>query len=225
MSMTISDPVRIEIEAESQNTSPVTSEPKSYLSRFFERGFKYFGAGAATNIISIKTMLPFMSSGMDWCPELPKPLYTYASYVCRVREYLPGLTGTYDTQAFKCPIVEELMFRVGLQEIILKKIPQAILTRLAPSHVGLVNTKIAKVARVTLATIAFSLAHAMPSEMGWPNCSTARLVNTFVFGLLIGGIQEITESPLAAMLFHSGFNLQSAYFTGMLGASLSCPSA
>lgn len=215
------------IEAESQRTPSIISEPKSYLSRFnfLERGFKYFGAGVAASVLSSKIMIPFMTSGMDWCPEFPKPFYSYVRNACLAREYLPGLTGAYNNCAFKAPIVEELMFRVGLQEILLKKTPKAILNQFAPSYVGIVDTKIAKVARVTLTAIAFSLAHAMPPESGWPNCSTARLVNTFVLGLLLGGVQEVTESPLMAMFLHSGLNIQPAFLLEQLGMTMQCPPA
>lgn len=216
---------KFEAENQSNNASAVTSTLKVDLSRFsfLERGMKYFGAGAAYNVISWKIMLPFMHSGMDWCPVFPKPVYTYVRNVCLLREDLPGLTGVFDTFAFKAPIVEELLFRVGLQELILKRAPKAILNRFAPSYSGVVDTKIAKIARVALTAAAFSLAHAMPPEYGWPNCSTARLVNTFVLGLVLGGVQEVTESPLMAMLLHSGFNIQGAFYLEQTGVVLQCP--
>lgn len=223
-----------EIENPKVNTAPTNPEIKIDLAHFnfLERGLKYLGAGVVTSIISAKTILPIMNSGMDWCPVFPKPVYTYARYACLVREYLPGLTGTYNNFAFKAPMVEELMFRVGLQEIAFKKAPKAILNRFAPSYSGIVDTKAAKIARVALTAALFSLIHANPPEMGWLNCSTARLVNTFGLGLILGGIQEVTESPLMAMLFHVGFNVQSAYlleqagiFLEQAGITLQCPSA
>src|SRR5690606_34432461 len=125
------------------------------------------------------------------------------------------LTGSYNGVAFATPIVEELFFRVGLQEILLKKAPTAFLNKIAPSYSGLVDTKTAKIARIAFTALAFSLAHA--NTAGWPMCSTARLVNTFFLGLLAGGIQEVTESPLLAMIFHSGFNIQSAFLIEQMG--------
>jgi membrane protease YdiL (CAAX protease family) len=218
---------KLEAETPNNNTSLAVSKSKFDLSRFnfLERGLKYFGAGVATSVISSKIMIPFMNSGMDWCPVFPKPVYTYVRNVCLVRENLPGLTGTYNNYAFKAPIVEELMFRVGLQELILKRAPKAILNRFAPSYSGIVDTKMAKIARVALTAAVFSLAHAMPPEMGWPNCSTARLVNTFVLGLILGGVQEVTESPLLGMLIHSGMNIQPAFLLEQVGMTLQCPSA
>ena len=55
------------LEGESLDTPPNTLEPKSYLSHFsfLERGFKYFGAGVALSVISIKTILPILKSGKD----------------------------------------------------------------------------------------------------------------------------------------------------------------
>lgn len=215
---------KIKTKELSNNTSSVPSKPKFDLSPL-ERGFKYFGAGAAYNIIVSKITDPLLNQGMDFCPTFPRPLYTYVRNVCLVREKLPGLTGTYDTIAFKMPIVEELLFRVGLQEMLLKKIPKAVLNRFAPSYSSIVDTQIAKCARVAISATAFSLAHAMPPEMGWPNCSTVRLINTFVLGLILGGVQEVTESPLMAMLLHSGYNLQGAFFIENARIPILCPPA
>ncbi len=223
----ISSIPKLEMENQKVDTTPINPKVKLDLSRFnfLEKGLKYFGAGVAASIISTKTIIPFMNSGMDWCPAFPKPVYTYVRNACLAREYVPVLTGTYNNYAFKAPIVEELMFRVGLQELLLKRAPKAILNRLAPSYSNIVDTKIAKVARVALTAALFSLAHAMPPETGWPNCSTARLVNTFVLGLILGGVQEVTESPLMGMLFHMGFNVQPAFLLEQAGMSIQCPPA
>jgi len=218
---------KLKTEAQKDSVSLVVSKPKFDIShfKFLERGLKYFGAGVAISNISSNIIIPFMNSGMDWCPVFPKPLYNYARNVCLVREYLPGLTDTYNILVFKAPIVEELLFRVGLQELILKRAPKVILNRFAPSNSSVVDSKIAKIARVAVTAAAFSLAHAIPPEAGLPQCSTARLVNNFVFGLILGGVQEVTESPLMGMLMHSGMNIQAAYFLKNIGAILECPSA
>jgi membrane protease YdiL (CAAX protease family) len=227
----ISTPVipnqKLETETPNNTVSLAVSKSKFDLSRFnfLKRGLKYFGAGAATSFVFSQVILPFRTSGMDWCPVFPKPVYTYVRNSCLLREYLPGFSGVYGTIVFKAPIVEELMFRVGLQELILKRAPKAILNRFAPSYSGIVDTKLAKIARETLTAAAFSLIHAMPPEMGWPNCSTAKLVNAFAVGLILGRVQEITNSPLLAMLFHSGFNIRGAFLIAQMGLVLQCPAA
>jgi membrane protease YdiL (CAAX protease family) len=212
------------LEAASSN---IFSKARIGLSRFtfLERGLKYFGAGVAYNIISSKIMISFMNSGNDWCPTFPKTFYTYARNVCLAREYLPGLTGIYNKLAFKAPIVETLLFQVGLQEIGLRMAPKAILEQFVPSYSGIINSKIAKITRVALTAAAFSLSHATPSEMRWPNCSTTRLINTFVIGLILGEIEEVTQSPLLSMLLHSGSNIQPAFLLEHTGLLLHCPPA
>lgn len=205
------------------NISSIDSKSQ-FSSGLIERSFKYFGAGAALSVFfTTKFMLPFIESTMDYCPAFPKPIYTYVRNACRIREFLPGLRGTYNNTVFKAPIVEEAMFRVGLQEMILKRAPKALLNRFAPSYSGLVDTPTAKIARVALSAAAFSLIHAMPPKYGWPNCSAGRIMNTFVLGLFTGGIQEVTESPLMATIFHSGFNIQPGFLMEQLKISVGCP--
>lgn len=213
----------LELGVQNNNISSIVSKPQ-FSSGLLERSFKYFGAGAALNVFfTTKFIMPFITSPMDFCPAFPKPIYTYGRNMCRTREYLPGLRGTYNIAAFKAPIVEEAMFRVGLQELMLKRAPKALLNRFAPSYSGLVDTRAAKIARVTLSAAAFSLAHAMDPKYGWPNCSAGRLINTFVMGLFAGGIQEVTESPLMATIFHSGFNIQSAFLLEQANIPMGCP--
>jgi membrane protease YdiL (CAAX protease family) len=195
--------------------------PKATPSKwsFIERGLKYFGAGAAASVICSKITPRFMLSGNDWCPVLPKEVYSFARSLCLSRDYIPVFKGGFDTLAFKSPIHEELVFRFGMQHILLKQLPKALSNRF--THV--VDSTAAKVARVIVTAGAFSLAHANPPVMDWPNCSTARLVNTFALGLILGGVQEATESPLLCMLTHSGMNLMTAFLSEYAPVAMVCP--
>lgn len=195
--------------------------PKNTTSRwsFIERGLKYFGAGAAATVICSKITPRFMLSGNDWCPHLPKEVYSFGRSLCLSRDYIPVFKEGFDTLAFKGPIHEELVFRFGMQHILLKQLPKALSNRF--THV--VESKAAKVARVIVTAGAFSLAHANPPVMDWPNCSIARLVNAFALGLILGGVQEATESPLLCMLMHSGMNLMPAFLSEFARVTIDCP--
>ena len=202
-------------ESDQGNASPFSS---------LKEGLQYFAAGNIFGIINTTAVLaPIMQTGLDFCPELPGSIYSYARSNCHLRSLVPSFGGTLGAMAVHAPITEELFFRVGMQELLLKQLPKAILRKLAPSHVGLVDSRAAKVFRVTLTALAFSLVHAMPPTTRWPNCSAVRLVNTFVIGLLLGGIQEVTGSPLKAMAFHAGNNAPIAYLFHNMGMQLSCP--
>ena len=60
-------------------------------------------------------------------------------------------------------------------------------------------------------------------EMIMPNNSFKKYAK-FVLGLILGGVQEVTESPLLGMLMHSGMNIQPAFLMEQAGMTLQCPS-
>lgn len=194
-----------------------------YLKAHAEKGLKYVGAGVLINTIISRPVFRAIEANYDYCPTFPKYVYTYVRNLCLLREKIPGLSDIYSTGAFKGPIVEELLFRVALQEILLKRAPKAILNKVSPSHAKIIDTKVSKIARVLISSLAFSLAHAMPPGSGLANCSTVRLINTFVMGLIAGSIQEITSSPLLPICLHIGWNLQAAFFMEQTNMSGSCP--
>lgn len=187
-----------------------------------KRGAIYFGAGIPVSSMASKILKVVSVVDYEQCVRLPNFVYTYARNFCLIREFIPGFNGAFSTLTIKGPFIEEMIFWIGIQETILKKIPKQIFNRFAPSYAGIVDAKITKVARVVFTALAFSLIHSLPPEIGWPQCSIARLVNTFATGLIFGTIQETTESPLMAMLFHSGFNFQSALVMHLLGVKTHC---
>ena len=193
-----------------QNENPTNPSSDSSFFKDFSKGFICFGVAIPLSAVVAKIGGVVAAIDREECFRLPESVYAYSRNICLIKDLLPGFKGSFSTMAIKIPFVEEVIFRIGLQETILKKIPKQILNRFAPSYVSIVDAKIAKIARVMFSALAFSLAHTAPPESGWPYCSIARLVNTFAMGLVLGTIQETTESPLIAMLFHSGFNLEAA---------------
>jgi hypothetical protein len=210
------------IEAATQTNANLGAlEPKTTNSirNFFERGFKYFGAGTALSLIKCKTVVPFVLSGRDWCPALPKEIYSYSRSLCLSRDYIPGLKEVFDELAFKCPIHEELVFRFGMQYVLLNKLPKMLSNKFS----CVADSMVAKIARVVVTAGAYSLAHAHPPDMEESNCSTATLVHTFATGLILGGVQEATESALSCMFMHSGLNVAAAFLSLNMTINLGCP--
>jgi membrane protease YdiL (CAAX protease family) len=189
------------------STHSLDDESDSCSFNFPEKSIFSFATGVGLYKISHELIKFAADVGYDQCPTLPKPFYAYAQSIGSSVNSIPVFTNTFNTIFFKGPIIEELIFRIGIQDTYLKKIPKAILKRIAPSYVNSLDTKIAKVTRIVFSALAFSLSHATAPEFEWPVCSTAKLVNTFVMGLILGGIQEFTEEPWMNMLVHSGFNL------------------
>jgi membrane protease YdiL (CAAX protease family) len=197
--------------------SPEPINDCNYIKKSVKTGLKQFYLGVMAGAVVDGVF------GYKHCPNLPKSIYLYAKNICLLKEYIP-LRGNFAFYAIKSPISEELIFRVLIQQGILKKLPEAILNRFASSYTHLIDEKITKAARIALAALAFSLAHAISPEVGWPNCSTFRLVNSFAIGLFLGKLQEETDSPLAPIILHMCIDLLPAIVASVSGVSVGCPS-
>lgn len=189
---------------------------------FWQQTSQYFCGGAFASYVAFRIINTAFEKGIDICPYLPESVYQFAYKVCRVREYLPQLPGTIEQETLMVPMIEETLFRIGLQELLLRQLPKAIIKRVAPSHLSKVDSRAATLARVLLTSTAFAFAHAVRPAFGWPNCSVARMVQTFAVGLILGTIQETTHSPQMAMTFHAGYNFAGAYLRNALGISFQC---
>jgi hypothetical protein len=213
------------------NSQPVSKTDTRAVSmpmaqNFLQKASYCFSGGVLTSFVAYRTLKATVANGWDMCPSMPESIYHFSSNICRVREYLPSLRGNLEQETLMIPFVEESLFRFGLQEMLLKQLPKAIIKRIAPSKLSSVDSKAARAARVLITTTAFSLAHAMHPGYGWPNCSLARLIHTFAFGLIISTIQETTGSPMLAMAFHGGYNASGAYLRDVLERGISsCPAA
>src|SRR3990167_4964302 len=192
-----------------------------------KKGLVCFGAGAVANLgnggwNSLVRDL-FQNNAMirnfyDKGYELPELSYRFAENLANAENKI--YSGMYLLDATLLgPIFEELVFRVLLQEYALKKIPEKILKKISPSHVSLIHGKAAKITRVALSALAFSLVH-LPSSSasgGKLYGTLFRLIDFFASGLLLGAIQEKTGNPLFNIAAHAGMNAAPSawlYFTG-----------
>lgn len=112
------------------------------------------------------------------------------------------------------PITEELQYRLVIQEFLLKQLPKKILGKISPTHVDLVDSKVAKCARVVISSLLFALPHYISPEFARHisplvdiSCILSnRVFNAFGMGLILGSIQEITGDiayPIIAHMLHN----------------------
>lgn len=159
------------------------------------------------NSILYKTFRDYEFSQNDTCTKLPDAIYQYANPLQKmIISTLPTNSGRVVSFIIHAPLVEETIFRLCMQEILLKKISSGIFDK------NIVTDKTNKKAaciRVMLTAAAFALAHANRQEevtdLGF--CSLTRLGSTFALGLLTGTIQEITGNTAYSMLFHAMWNV------------------
>ncbi|HEV8051568.1 MAG TPA: CPBP family intramembrane glutamic endopeptidase, partial [Parachlamydiaceae bacterium] len=77
-------------------------------------------------------------------------------------------------------IIEELIFRGLVQDVLLKRIPQFIINKVAPGNEHFLDTKIAKVARIVLTASLFSAAHLSNKGIYSDAFVNGQVVATFV---------------------------------------------
>jgi membrane protease YdiL (CAAX protease family) len=97
------------------------------------------------------------------------------------------------------PLVEETVYRLGYQEVMLRRIPKAVAARFAPGHEALVDSIGARLTRVVVVAYLFALAHLS-------NRPVDQLMPTFVGGIVMGLSQEFAENTTFPMLVHAAYN-------------------
>lgn len=105
-------------------------------------------------------------------------------------------------------VLEELEHRVIIQELLLRRIPKRILQQYNSKNAHLVDHKIARIGRIALSSLSFTLPHVQAH-----GCSDGGLIPYFTCGLIFGAFQEVAGHPLYSMVAHIGAN---ALSTGWL---------
>jgi len=100
------------------------------------------------------------------------------------------------------PIVEELFNRYLLQTILLKEIPKGVLRRVSPSSEHVLDTTIAKLARIAICATIFA---------GWHiksyGCNRGGTIPQFYGGLLLSTLRETGTDMRMLLALHSTNNL------------------
>lgn len=111
-----------------------------------------------------------------------------------------GMIGVYG------PIIEELLFRGLIQDVLLTRIPKYVIKKIAPGKETALDTRVAQATRITLAAALFSAAHLTNSDMP-DSYVSMQLVATFVGGIALGILKESKAGLLGAMGCHIGGNM------------------
>jgi membrane protease YdiL (CAAX protease family) len=165
----------------------------------------HFAGGSIFAFVSNQVMQPLMRNNFDVRTHFPSFLHSYSQMSCKInRSISMNLDMSYFI-AFTGPVLEEFSHRIILQELLLKRIPAALLKKVAPSHTSMINGSIAKVSRIAISSAIFALTHAVMDT--FPNNSAVYIAHKFLLGAILGSIQEITGNPLLPIAFHIGNNI------------------
>lgn len=113
------------------------------------------------------------------------------------------------------PIKAEILFRGLIQGLLLRHIPRAIITKIAPGKEGLVDTKIAKIARIVFTSALFAAMHGSDGSTLSDDYVKMKIGATFCMGLIFGAINESKVGLFGSISAHIGQNVR-AYLTSSL---------
>ncbi len=100
------------------------------------------------------------------------------------------------------PIMEEIAFRLSIQTVLLKKIPNYLLRKRLPSQKLWIDSKIATFARIILTAALFSSLHLTNQAYFSKDYMQFSLISTFISGLIYGSLNESKLDYVAACVAH-----------------------
>lgn len=221
----------------SNSSGPFSKPPqKSQLPNVVEKTtnfalkcFCFFWSGVLYSQLNMRSY--FDEMGFNYFPLLSNAEYEYARTMCEFEAALPD-TGGLGRILINRTLFKNLPLFCLFQEGLLRKVPEKILRKYSPAVVHLVNHKMAKISRVVLTATVFSLSHSMTFKN--PNyrlpllkrnfLTTSQLISSFIVGLLLGSIQEVTKNPIFVLAMDSGLNALRAseiYRDGLIPVCLS----
>lgn len=201
MSSTI-DPISVqksimipETNTNNQKNDPIAEFANNFFSNISESlktGLAFVGLATIENFGSKRFLAPGLSAlNLTFYPKLPEFIHGYASNVIWI---LSKSDNSYHLN-FR-PLIIECLFRGVLQEGLLKRVPEKILKKVAPEYAPYVNATPAKIARITLSALAYSL--------GWAGHNSTTHLIEFARGILYGALQETTGTPLLGIAYYYG---------------------
>ena len=118
--------------------------------------------------------------------------------------------------AVSMPVCEEVFFRGFLQGILLHRIAESLITRLAPGKALVIQSPMIQAARILLTSAAFSGAHLsnLPSRSQSDKADEVmkfQLVNTFLVGIATGTLKESRWGLTGAVIYHIAHNAAIVY--------------
>lgn len=123
-------------------------------------------------------------------------------WVCEIA----AIPMTIITSVIAGPILEELIFRKGLQQVVLKDGVKKVIQKISPAHADLVDSKIYTVCRVVLTSICFGLLHYDNLQFASRELIDKQVYHAFFIGMFFGFLKE-TDGLSACFCAHMINNL------------------
>lgn len=104
---------------------------------------------------------------------------------------------------FEAPIVEEFLHRYCIQEILLTRIPKMNMS----GKETILDSKIAKVARIFLTSAYFAFTHLSNAEILPDSYVTTQIIEVFLGGICLGVLKESRVGLLGCIIAHMANNI------------------
>ncbi len=124
--------------------------------------------------------------------------------VCNLNSALGSLLGSgVATKIFIPAAFEELEFRWFIQDILLKRLPQKVINKVAPELNHLVDSMPAKISRVAASALFFAVCHTHTLD-----CKEGGGIDQLIGGIIYGILYELDKENLANCIsLHCFYNL------------------
>lgn len=176
-----------------QGTGDQANLIKEQIAIMARLGFKMDGDAIMNATCKIEELVKQINS------NIPRP-QAHTS-VSAVKATLVGTTGV------GFPIIEEILFRGLVQDVLLTRIPKFVLKKVLPGKETALDTRIAKAARITLTAALFSASHLTNSGLFADSYISMQLVATFALGIGLGILKESKAGLLGTMGGHIAHNM------------------
>ena len=102
----------------------------------------------------------------------------------------------------EAPIREELVFRYGIQGVLLKILPQQFLQRFAPGKQAILDSKVVKLARIVFTAAIFSYVHIANKGTFPDSYCDVQIPASFIGGIVYGILKESKVGLLGSTVAH-----------------------
>ncbi len=143
-------------------------------------------------------------------------LDTCKSFI-RMKHAVGGKSALFSRMVLKAPLKEELLFRLIIQNILLKQIPRALSKKEDRPYY---DSSKAKITRILISSTLFSLVHLINLKVLPPSYVIPQVIGAFVAGIALGTIQEGRLGTLGSIGLHALNNYSAYSFTRIICNSM-----
>lgn len=167
---------------------------KEQVANMAKMGFRFDAEALANATCPMQEYVTQFNSLFPFYPEVHQTVFS-------VKAAMVGGFGVLT------PIFEEVIFRGLVQDILMKRIPQYIVKKIAPGREMALDSRIAGIVRIVLTSALFSAYHLLNRGIFANAYVDLQIVQTFIMGISLGIFKESKAGLFGAMGAHMAHNI------------------